>query len=150
MLSDTAEGSSRDQARIRVPVDLDYKSPTERVWPASRHQQKFAGRVRDALQTVMMFTDSNAFKDLTGRYGFTVVEVRMSPDNSTAYILWDAFPECHEDAERELNQRTSRLRRSLAQALKSRHVPRLEFRRDAPSSEELAVEQALQRLQTES
>ena len=29
----------------------------------------------------------------------------MSPDNSTAYILWDAFPECHEDAERELKQR---------------------------------------------
>ena len=35
-----------------------------------------AGRVREALQTVMMFTDSNAFRDLTGRYGFTVVEVR--------------------------------------------------------------------------
>lgn len=26
----------------------------------------------------MMFTDGNAFKDLTGRYGFTVVEVRLS------------------------------------------------------------------------
>lgn len=42
-----------------------------------------AGRVRNALQTVMMFTDSNAFKDLTGRYGFTVVEVRFA-DCSTA------------------------------------------------------------------
>ncbi|EIE22336.1 hypothetical protein COCSUDRAFT_56029 [Coccomyxa subellipsoidea C-169] len=96
-----------------------------------------------------MFTDTNTYSDLTGRYGFTVVEVRMSPDNSTAYILWDAFPERHDAAERELNQRVSRLRRSLAHALKSRHVPRLEFRRDAPSSEELAVEEALQRLQNE-
>ncbi len=66
MLSDTVEDSFHDQAHIRVPVDLDYKwvpanltscvghcpvsysspyhlcyrSPTERVWPASRHQQK--------------------------------------------------------------------------------------------------------------
>jgi 23S rRNA C2498 (ribose-2'-O)-methylase RlmM len=45
--------------------------------------------------------------------------------------------------------RVSRLRRSLAQALKSRHVPRLEFRRDAPSGEELAVDEALHRLQNE-
>lgn len=34
-----------------------------------------AARVRDALQTIMMFTDNSTYSDLTGRYGFTIVEV---------------------------------------------------------------------------
>lgn len=29
----------------------------------------------------------------------------MSPDNSTAYILWDAFPDRLDAAQRELNHR---------------------------------------------
>ena len=34
-----------------------------------------------------------------------IVQVRMSPDNMTAFILWDAHSDCLHSAERELSQR---------------------------------------------
>lgn len=36
------------------------------------------------------------------------VQIRMAPDNLTAYILWDAFPQMADAAEREIWQRCSK------------------------------------------
>jgi hypothetical protein len=74
-------GTSRDVSTFTAPENSSsYQTAVLcicRFVLAERHVDADAGRVRDALQTVMMFTDTNAYRDLTGRYGFTVVEVGL-------------------------------------------------------------------------
>lgn len=45
--------------------------------------------------------------------------------------------------------RTPKLRRAIGARLHARHVPRLEFRLDAPSAEEAAMEATFERLAAE-
>ena len=44
----------------------------------------------------------------TCRYGAcacTLLQVRMAPDNLTAFVLWDAFPDQADAAQREISRR---------------------------------------------
>ncbi|KAK9828820.1 hypothetical protein WJX72_002265 [[Myrmecia] bisecta] len=144
--SDEEEGHELDP-EIRQPPDLQYRSPTEKVWPPSRYQLKFASRMRNALEVALM---RPAFYDsLVKRFGFTVHEVRMAPDNLKAYILWDAFPDMEAQAGFEIRRRASKLRTEVAGVLKARHVPRLEFRHDIPSDEQAALERIMAKLDRE-
>ena len=46
-------------------------------------------------------------------------------------------------------RRLPRLKRGVARALQAKHMPRLEFRRDVPSSDQRAVDEVLDRLARE-
>lgn len=79
-------------------------------------------------------------------YGVCIEEVRMSPDMLTAYVLWSAHPDCEGEAQYELQSRLPKIRASVGKALKARHVPKLEFRRNQLSEAQAAVDRVLNRL----
>ncbi|KAL0034407.1 hypothetical protein WJX79_000698 [Trebouxia sp. C0005] len=125
-------------------IDLNYRSPTEQIWPASPRQQKVASRVLRALEYAL--SEPPFLESLIKTYGVCIEEVRMSPDMLTAYILWSGHPDCEEPAQHELQSRLSKIRVSVGKALKARHVPKLEFRLNQLSESQAAVEQELDRL----
>ncbi|KAL3150598.1 hypothetical protein ABBQ32_000405 [Trebouxia sp. C0010 RCD-2024] len=125
-------------------LDLNYRSPTEKVWPASPRQQKVASRVTRALELTL--SQPSFLETLVKEYGLCVEEVRMSPDMLTAYVLWSAHPDCEGAAQHELQSRVSKIRASVGKALKARHVPKLEFRLNQPSESQSAVQMVLDRL----
>ncbi|KAL0053825.1 hypothetical protein WJX82_011373 [Trebouxia sp. C0006] len=125
-------------------VDLNYRSPTEQIWPASPRQQKVASRVLRALEYAL--SEPPFLETLIKTYGVCIEEVRMSPDMLTAYVLWSGHPDCEEPAQNELQSRLSKIRVSVGKALKARHVPKLEFRLNQLTESQAAVEQELDRL----
>lgn len=73
---------------------------------------------------------------LVDQVGFTVKEVRVSPDHAKAFILWDSYNGQVAGAERALRKCHSRLRSLIAKAMAARSVPTLQFRRDGKTAEE--------------
>lgn len=139
-------------SQLFIPVaekglDVNYRSPTERIWPASPRQQKVASRVIRALESALCETPF--LETMVKQYGFCVEEVRMSPDMLTAFVLWSAHPEYELSTQKELQQRMSKLRVAMGRALKAKHVPRLEFRLNQLTASQEAVEHELKRLRPE-
>lgn len=132
----------------RVAVDTSYRSATDLVWPATRRQEKYAARVHRALSAVLE-RDARLRQDLVEQIGFTVKDVRVSPDHAKAFILWNAYNSSRMDAEVALRQATARLKSGIAKAMAAKSVPRLEFRYDQVSSEQEQMERLFQRLEDE-
>ncbi|CAL5221525.1 g3733 [Coccomyxa viridis] len=146
---DSTGVAQEDVQHTAEPPSDAYRASSEKLWPTSRNQKKYGARVRDALHTVMMDSGGAAYARLVWQLGFTIVEVRMSPDNMTAFVLWDAHDDSLFSAEREIGYRLSQLRRDIGRLLGMRHTPRLEFRLDRLSQEQQDVEDAFERLRAD-
>lgn len=132
----------------REELDLQYRSGVNELWPLTRQQRKLASKVRTALEDALMH--DTAFREtLVGVYGFTVQEVRMSPDNMKAFVLWRAYPNCEAAARIELNRRLKVLRAAAAARLQLRHMPRLEMRHDTLTDEQARLEAAMDQIRQE-
>ena len=118
------------------------------VWPMTRHQQKYAARVRQALMTIIS-QDSALNDQLVSTQGLTITSVRVSPDHSKAFILWDSYKKPPSDTDRVLKHLTPRLKSALSRALGGRSVPRLEFRVDRPRPEDVELERIFATLEGE-
>ncbi|KAK9815035.1 hypothetical protein WJX73_005628 [Symbiochloris irregularis] len=145
---DTDRDIAEGEDHVPEPVDVKYRSATERVWPAEKHQRKFGAKVQRALASLLSSRRDNSLQTLVNM-GFTVEEVRMSPDNLIAYILWSCLPGQEEQAERTLRHSAGRMRGSLAHAMQVRRVPRLEFRLNELTAQQQQIEDILQRLDRE-
>jgi len=66
-----------------------------------------------------------------------------------AMLSASARQEGRQEGEPGRGRRTPRIRRMVGARLQARHVPRLEFRLDAPSAEEAALDATFERLATE-
>ena len=107
-----------------------------------------AGRVYRSLSSVLS-QDSSLREELIDQFGFSIKEVRVSPDHAKAFILWDSYNGQAAGAERALRRTTPRLRAAVARAMKARNVPRLEFRLDRVSEQDSELERVFARLEQE-
>ncbi|KAK9844011.1 hypothetical protein WJX81_001846 [Elliptochloris bilobata] len=136
------------QAEPPLGPEYDRSEVPEMVWPSSKKQRIFAARVKNALVSICQ-EQSELHSILHMRHGLEIEEVRMAPDNLTAYVLWDAFPGPVAETAAVLQRLTPRLRRAMGARLHARHVPRLEWRHDSPSAEEAQLEATFARLAAE-
>ncbi|KAK9851139.1 hypothetical protein WJX84_003398 [Apatococcus fuscideae] len=128
-------------------LDTDHRSPTDVIWPASRHQQRVASRVQTALS--LAFMDS-ARRDLfMNKLGLCILQVRMSPDHMTAYVLWEAHEAEIETTRRALSRSIRDIRGAMARHLHAKRVPRLEFRFNTLTDAQEEVETEMERLELE-
>lgn len=129
-------------------IDKHYRSVAEVVWPTSKRQGRFASRMTSALSRVL--SEEDVFRErLVRQLGFCVKEVRMSPDNMKAFILWDSYLDRHAAVQQELNKRGGRLRSAVATVLGARNVPQLEFRHDSLSPQQQTLEGIFRELDEE-
>lgn len=101
------------------------------------------------MQNALLSRQDPELQKLIQRTGFAIEEVRMSPDNLVAYILWNCLPGEETDAERILERRVGLMRTMLAQVMKVRRVPRLEFRLNEPTEEQQEIDRIFKRLESE-
>ncbi|KAL6767266.1 hypothetical protein ACKKBG_A39285 [Auxenochlorella protothecoides x Auxenochlorella symbiontica] len=150
LVHNAEESSNEEEMEIRtVPrPDVLHRSATEIVWPASSRQEKFAAKVHRVLGNVLMH-DAVLRQSLVERYGFAVEEVRTSPDNLKAFLLWDSYSGHEREAATELARRKGRLRSAVAGGLGVRNAPLLVFRKSGMSSEEARLESVLEGLAIE-
>ena len=146
-ISQHESNNATDESNGQV-VDTSYRSATDLVWPATRRQEKYAARVHRALSAVLE-RDARLRQDLVEQIGFTVKDVRVSPDHAKAFILWNAYNSSRVDAEAALRQATSRLKSGIAKAMATKSMPRLEFRYDQLSSQQEQMERLFERLEEE-
>lgn len=66
-----------------------------------------ASRVRNGLANVLM-KDSGLRQSLVHDVGLNIIDVRMSPDNLKAFILWDSYLEKTVEAEKEIKRGLSK------------------------------------------
>jgi len=91
-----------------------------------------------------------AFKDeFLDRLGFAVKDVRVSPDHTKAFILWDSYNGQGAAAEAALKQRGSALRAAVSKAMGARSVPLLVFRRDALSAQDNELDRIFREIREE-
>ncbi|KAL4518446.1 hypothetical protein Ndes2437A_g04727 [Nannochloris sp. 'desiccata'] len=136
--SDT-EGDSGPSTSNSPSINTKHRSATELVWPMSRQQEKYAGKVYRALAAVLSH-DSTLQDELIRELGFVIKEVRVSPDHAKAFILWDSYTGQSKKTTRALQKTTPRIRAGVAKFLKARNVPRLEFRLDKISDDDAELE----------
>ncbi|KAL4430570.1 hypothetical protein ABPG77_005810 [Micractinium sp. CCAP 211/92] len=115
---------------------------------SSQGEQGVAAKVQRALETALLRNDH--LRDaLVQRLGFAVKDVRMSPDNLKAFILWDSIIGQPDRLRSELNAQGPRLRAAVASALRARNAPQLVFRHDGLTPQQQEVEELLARLDAE-
>ena len=90
--------------------------------------------------TSVLSQDSLLRDELISEVGFSIKEVRVSPDHAKAFILWDSYNGQATAAAKVIRQVTPRLRAAIAKAMGTRNVPRLEFRLDKTSDDEAEIE----------
>jgi ribosome-binding factor A len=104
--------------------------------------------VANALTCVLASED--AFRGtLVRQLGFSLKDVRVSPDHAKAYVLWDSVNGRAAGAAAELERRGPRLRAAVARALGARAAPALEFRLDRLSAEGEALDRVFSALDEE-
>ncbi|KAL4436945.1 hypothetical protein ABPG75_004084 [Micractinium tetrahymenae] len=108
-------------------------------------QSIVASKVHRALETALMHND-HLRDTLVHRLGFAVKDVRMSPDNLKAFILWDSITGQPGRLRSELNAQGPRLRAAVAAALRARNAPQLVFRHDGLTPQQQEVEEVFQLL----
>lgn len=99
--------------------------------------------------TAVLSQDSFFRDELITEVGFSVKEVRVSPDHAKAFVLWDSYNGQAKAAAKRLRQTTPRLRAAIAKAMGTRNVPRLEFRLDRVSDDDAELERIFARLEQE-
>lgn len=97
-----------------------------------------ASRVHHALTSVLSH-HITLRQALVEDVGVSIKEVRVSPDHTKAFILWDSYTGESHRASQVLKRSVSQLRAAVGKALGSKLVPRLEFRRDVASAEEVEL-----------
>lgn len=122
------------------------------LYPQSKAQERFTGRVEDALANVLA-ADHHLRSGLVEAHGFAVRGVRVSRDRQYVTVLWDSSPLGADACRRSLQRLQGRLRAQLGTALKTRAVPALDFRRNdlqpGQASSAMAMVKALEELQAE-
>ncbi len=98
-----------------------------------------AGKVYRALSAVFSH-DTTLQDELIRELGFVIKEVRVSPDHAKAFILWDSYTGQAKETTRALQKFIPRIRAGVAKALAARSVPRLEFRLDQVSEDDVQME----------
>jgi ribosome-binding factor A len=97
------------------------------VRTCSSSNRIFGSRVIKAIRAVLENNDA-LFECLVKDAGISIRDIRMSPDNSKAYILWDTYKEDDVDgAERVLKEHMPELKRLVSKKLAAKRVPYLEF-----------------------
>lgn len=109
---------------------------------------KDAARVHRAFSAVLM-SDSKLREQFVEDMGFTVKAIRMSPDHSKAFILWDVYNVTPSVAKQIIQKATPRLRAGIAKAMATRNVPRLEFKHDKLSMEEEELDRIFKQIEKE-
>jgi len=107
-----------------------------------------AARVYRAMSAVLA-KDSTLREALVENLGFTIKEIRVSPDHSKAFILWDSYNGQGRAAGKALAKYRSKLRAALAHAMAARSVPLLEFRHDLKSAEENEIMRIFKEIEEE-
>lgn len=81
--------------------------------------------------------------------GLSILEVRMSPDHMTAYVLWEAHEDQVELTRHSLSRSMREIRGAMARHLHAKRIPRLEFRYNILTDAQEEVETELERLEME-
>eukprot|EP00890_Picochlorum_soloecismus_P004553 jgi/Picsp_1/5099/NSC_02462-R1_ribosome-binding factor a len=102
----------------REIIDTDPFEP-------SKKQKMFGGRVYKAIQAVLGNYDAIRQDFLDA--GICIKDIRTSPDNMKAFILWDTYKDSRV-ANNILHQHAGKLKTAMGKKLGSRRVPYLEFR----------------------
>jgi len=94
-------------------------------------------------------SDSKLREQFVEDMGFTVKSIRMSPDHSKAFILWDVYNVTPSAAKHIIKKATPRLKAGIAKALAAKSVPRLEFKHDKLSMEEEELDRIFKQIEKE-
>lgn len=92
----------------------------------SIRQKKFGAAVHRAMQAVLQ-RNENLFQSLVRDGGICFREIRMSPDNTKAFILWDTYKKDTDYASSLLRQHTGTLKHLVGKALATKKAPYFEF-----------------------
>lgn len=123
----------------------------------SPRQKRFAGKVYKAIQAVLTNTASLR-QVFVEEAGFSVKDIRMSPDNSKAFILWNTYKsmgsvvqnqEGIEELEAIVQKHAGKLRMALAKKLGVKNVPYIIFKRDSLSEDHIKLQKVLDKISTE-
>lgn len=85
-----------------------------------------ASKVLRALRDVLE-RDGVLAQAIVKDAGISLRDVRMAPDNSKAFILWDTYKENVQNSEEILRENTGKLKHLVSKQLKSKKAPFLEF-----------------------
>jgi ribosome-binding factor A len=107
-----------------------------------------AARVHRAL-TAVLSSDASLREALIHDVGLTIKDIRVSPDHTKAFVLWESFMGRGAATAAALQRHLPRLKAGVAKAMAARRVPRLEFRRDEKGSEIEALERTLDQIDEE-
>jgi ribosome-binding factor A len=78
------------------------------------------------MQSVLQKNDT-LFQSLVKDGGICFREIRMSPDNTKAFVLWDTYKEDTMHATAVLRQHTGTLKHLVSKALATKKAPYFEF-----------------------
>jgi ribosome-binding factor A len=95
-------------------------------------------------------SDSKLREQFVEEMGFTVKAIRMSPDHSKAFILWDVYNVTPSVAKNIIQKATPRLKAGIAKAMAAKNVPRLEFKHDKLSMEQEELDRIFKQIEKES
>jgi len=107
-----------------------------------RRPQRLAEQIREEISALMV----SGLKD--PRIGFaTLIEVRLTPDLRVARVLVSVLGTAEEQEEtlEGLRAAAGFIRRTLAQRMKLRRVPELEFRLDHTEEQAARIEELLRK-----
>ena len=148
----TTARAALTRALATAPNPPDTLTAATAIWPPTRHQAKVAARTLTALRAVL--GDPGAAGLAPGTHarlvqscGFALAGARASPDGATVHIAYECAPGRERDTAAALEAAGGSLRSAVARALRTRRVPRLRFARDAPTEEEAAVLDMLDRIE---
>lgn len=85
-----------------------------------------ASKVMRALRDVLE-RDGLLSQSIIKDAGISVRDVRMTPDNSKAFILWDTYKENVGASEALLRENTGKIKHLVSKQLRSKRAPFLEF-----------------------
>jgi len=128
-LREFASGAKCGELESRERIDMDPFEP-------SKKQKMFGGRVHKAIQAVLGNYDAIRQDFLDA--GICIKDIRTSPDNTKAFILWNTYKDSRV-ASNILQHHAGKLKTAVGKKLGRRRVPYLEFRHDAlrPQEEHL-------------
>jgi len=126
-------GRRVDEHGMTVDRVTGERVPAFKGEELSGKQLRFATRVQVKLSECLL-RNVQTKDQLLDATGFTVLEVRMSPDLQKAYIRWSCWEGLEAEAEKAVRNATAKLRQCLSKSLQAKFVPSLEFRREGQLS----------------
>lgn len=121
--------------QVLVPVGLQFSTldGPYRHAPGNRHEPvsrlKALGRAERALEAAL-YSDAIVRRTLVDQCGFSVHQVKYSNDMQTLYVLWDCYPGRVTACDAALRQVVNKIRRKVADNLRAKRTPFIEFRHD--------------------